>query len=53
VQNLAASRSILATDSVVEYPQTSKLLEASGLKPMPQQAALRGINEEVKIYEIP
>jgi class 3 adenylate cyclase len=53
VQNLAATRSILATDSVVEYPQTSKLLETSGLKPMPQHAALRGINEEVKIYEIP
>jgi class 3 adenylate cyclase len=53
VQNLAVSRSILATEPVVEYPQTAKLLSASGLKPMPQHASLRGIDEKVKIYEIP
>jgi class 3 adenylate cyclase len=53
VQNLAESRSILATDSVVKYPETSKLLQSSGLEPTPQHAALRGINEEVKIYAIP
>jgi class 3 adenylate cyclase len=53
VQNLAISRAILATEPVVEYPQTTKLLDASGLKPTPQLAALRGVNEEVKVYEIP
>src|SRR5262249_35729315 len=33
VQGLAASRSIYATGAVVEDAQTSKLLEASGVKP--------------------
>jgi class 3 adenylate cyclase len=53
VQNLAVTRSILATEPVVEYPETAKLLSNSGLKPTPQHASLRGIDEKVKIYEIP
>jgi class 3 adenylate cyclase len=53
VQNLAVTRSILATEPVVEYPRTAKLLSTSGLKPTPQHASLRGIDEKVKIYEIP
>jgi len=53
VQNMAATRSILATDSVIEYPQTSQLLEHSGVRPLPQLAALRGLSESVKLYEIP
>lgn len=53
VQNLATTRSILATAPVIEYPETSKLLDASGLRALPQQIELRGINEEVKVYEIP
>ncbi len=53
VQGLADSRTILATSSVVADPQASALLETSGLKPVSQRRALRGIAEEVAVYEIP
>jgi class 3 adenylate cyclase len=53
VQGLADSRSILATGSVVNHPQASNLLATSGLMPVPQRRALRGIAEELAVYEIP
>jgi class 3 adenylate cyclase len=53
VQALADSRSILATGSVVTHPQASTLLKRSGLDPVPQSRALRGIADEVAVYEIP
>ena len=53
VQALANSRTILATRSVVTDPQASALLETSGLKPVSQHRALRGIADEVAVYEIP
>jgi len=37
----------------VEHPQSSSILETSGLKPLPQRAALRGIADEFMVYEIP
>ena len=53
VQGLADSRSILATKSVVTHPKASTLLESSGLTPVPQSRALRGVAEELAVYEIP
>jgi class 3 adenylate cyclase len=53
VQALADSRSILATGSVVHHPGSCKLLETSGLEPVPHQRALRGVAEEMAVYEIP
>ena len=53
VQGLADSRSILATGPVVTHPQSSSLLATSGLSPVSQSRALRGIAEEVAVYEIP
>ena len=53
VQGLADSRSILATGSVVKHPQSSSLLATSGLSPVAQSRALRGIAEELAVYEIP
>lgn len=53
VQSLASSRSIFATSSIVEDAQSSKLLASSGLHPVQQRAALRGITEEMLVYEIP
>jgi class 3 adenylate cyclase len=52
VQGIAAARSIVATRSVIEDPQSSLLLETAGARPVPQQAALRGIADEIAIYEI-
>jgi class 3 adenylate cyclase len=53
VQALADSRSLLATSSVVTHPRSSTLLETNGLKPLAQQRALRGVTEEMAVYEIP
>jgi class 3 adenylate cyclase len=53
VQGLAASRSILATGAVVENPQASAVLATSGLKPTLRRTALRGITDEMSVYEIP
>jgi class 3 adenylate cyclase len=53
VQGLAISSSIFATGSVVEHPISSKLLVTEGLTPEAQRAALRGIADEVTVYEIP
>ena len=53
VQALADSRTILATRSVVTDPQASALLETSGLKPVSQHRTLRGIADEMAVYEIP
>jgi class 3 adenylate cyclase len=53
VQALADSRAILATRSVVADPQASSLLASSGLMPVAQRRALRGIAEELAVYEIP
>jgi class 3 adenylate cyclase len=53
VQHLAASRAIFATGRVVEHPDAAKLLESAGLTPAPRTHALRGIADQVKLYEIP
>jgi class 3 adenylate cyclase len=53
VQGLAMSSSIFATGSVVEHPVSSRLLVTEGLTPEAQRAALRGIADEVMVYEIP
>jgi len=53
VQGLADSRSILATRPVVTHPNASNLLEISGLTPLAHHRALRGVAEEMAVYEIP
>jgi class 3 adenylate cyclase len=53
VQDLAVSRAIFATESVVENPQTSMLLEANNLRPLVKRMTLRGIAGEMMVYEIP
>lgn len=53
VQGLAISRAIFATDAVVENPEASQIIERQGLQPTLQKTALRGINDEFLVYEIP
>jgi class 3 adenylate cyclase len=53
VQNLAMSRSIFATSQVVSDARASALLAENGLKPLAQKSALRGITDEMAVYEIP
>jgi len=53
VQALAVSRSILATEAVVDNPQASELLQIDGIKPMARRLPVRGIAEELAVYEIP
>ena len=53
VQNLADSRAILATGSVVDNAQTTGLLATAGCQPLSRRYALRGIADELTLYEIP
>jgi hypothetical protein len=53
VQGLAVSRSILATGAVVDHPQATRLLETDGIKPTPKRLPVRGVAEELAVYEIP
>jgi class 3 adenylate cyclase len=52
VQGLAASRSIVVTESVVENARARSLLESKGLKPTPRSVALSGVADKVSVYEI-
>ena len=53
VQGLAVSRAIFATGPVVSNERSMKMLSDAGLTPLPQQAMLRGISDELTVYEIP
>ena len=53
VQELAVARSILATGQVIDNLQTSLLLKRHELQPIARGSALRGIADEMMIYEIP
>ncbi len=53
VQGLSVSSSIFATASIVENPGAAQLLDAAGLKAMAQTHQLRGIANELTVYEIP
>jgi class 3 adenylate cyclase len=52
IQGLAASRSIVVTESVVENARARSLLESKGLKPTPRSVALSGVADKVSVYEI-
>jgi class 3 adenylate cyclase len=52
VQGLAASRSIVVTEQVVENAQARSLLEANGLTSTRRSVALGGIADKVSVYEI-
>ncbi len=53
VQGLAQSRSIFATQPVIDNPQAARLLSETGLKPVAQECTLRGISDTYKVFEIP
>src|SRR3984885_1970413 len=52
VQGLAASRSIVVTESVVENAHTRALLETNGLTSTRRSVALSGVADKVSVYEI-
>jgi class 3 adenylate cyclase len=52
VQGLAASRSIVVTESVVANAHARALLETNGLKPTLKRVALSGIADKMSVYEI-
>jgi class 3 adenylate cyclase len=53
VQGLADARAIFASQAVVEHPSVAAVLAKSGLTPVSQRRALRGVGEELTLYEIP
>ncbi len=53
VQGLAVDRAIYATEPVVGHPGAADLLWDRGLHPAPRRAALKGVREEMTVFEIP
>jgi class 3 adenylate cyclase len=53
VQGLATSRSIFATGRVVTDHEASKLLQLNGIAATPEKRSLRGIANQIEIFEIP
>jgi class 3 adenylate cyclase len=53
VQALATSRSIFVTEPVITSPTSSELIQQRSLHPTSHRALLRGIGEELTVYEIP
>ena len=53
VQGLATSRSIFATSRVVADSEASNLLKSNGISVIPEKRSLRGIANQVEIFEIP
>jgi class 3 adenylate cyclase len=52
VQHLAVSDAIFATASVVQDSRASDVLSARGIAPVAKSTALRGIENEVAVYEL-
>ena len=50
---VSSSRAILATKSVVENSQVSKILEAGKISLTEQSAALRGVADKMAVFQIP
>jgi class 3 adenylate cyclase len=53
VQGLAQERAIFLTEPVLRAAGSAALLEAARLTPVPRRALLRGIKDELTVYEIP
>jgi class 3 adenylate cyclase len=53
VQDLATADALFATESVIGNADVRRLLEDRQMTPSPRRAALKGIAEEVTVYEIP
>jgi class 3 adenylate cyclase len=53
IQGLASSRAIFASKSIVEYPQSSLVLQDAGIAPSRQSTKLKGVAGEVAVYKIP
>jgi len=52
IQGIAASRSIVVTEQVVENADARTLLESNGLTPERRSVALSGIADRMAVYEI-
>jgi class 3 adenylate cyclase len=52
VQGLAGAQSVLATDAVVEYAPARAIIDERRLDLTPQRARLRGIKDEVVVYQV-
>jgi class 3 adenylate cyclase len=53
VQALAEGRAIYATRSVLERPSVPPILAAKGLVPQERRVTLKGIRDEMVVFEIP
>ena len=52
VQGLAMDHAIFTTEAVVADPKAARLLRDRGLAPQARRAALKGVRDELTVYEI-
>jgi class 3 adenylate cyclase len=53
VQGLAEARGILATEAIVQNAKVAELLRASSASPVAKRTPLKGITDEITVFEIP
>jgi len=53
VQSLSTSQEIHITEPVIEAPAVAEILKRQSIKPIQKRAALRGIADQMVVYEIP
>jgi hypothetical protein len=53
VQDLATATSLFTTEPVVLNPEVKRLFEQAHLSARPRKTLLKGISEELTVYEIP
>jgi class 3 adenylate cyclase len=53
VQGLSTAQAIYATGPVLDAPGVAAVLDQAAIAPIQKQAALRGIADTVRVYEIP
>ena len=53
VQSLSMAQEIHITGPVLDAPAVAEILEKRAIRPIPKQAALRGIADKMVVYEIP
>ncbi|WJR78507.1 adenylate/guanylate cyclase domain-containing protein [Bradyrhizobium sp. NP1] len=53
VQSLSTAQEMHITGPVIDAPAVAEILDREAIRPIPKEAALRGIADKVLVYEIP
>ncbi len=53
MQGIAEARRIYATEAIIRDEKVAALLRAAGVAPVAKRTPLKGITDEVTVFEIP